>query len=193
MRTRAQCFLVTHTHADHYDEDMVREYLLAHPECIFIGPAEVRGVPARQQRLAAGEGGHIVLSGITVTSVRLDHEGEEYRDVTNFGYAVRCADESLLVLGDAAIADTARGLAALTKDGPVTAAALDFPVFALARGRAALRAARAENLIGIHLPFPSDDKEGYRESAARALSHVNAQTSLPAMLLQDINQCIDLG
>lgn len=193
MHTEAQCLLVTHTHADHYDEGLVRQYLLAHRDCVFVGPAEVAGVPADRQRILHAESGRTAAAGIDILYARLIHEGEEYRGVANYGYAVRSGGESVVVLGDTAIAETARALSRLTEDGPATVAALNFPVFALSRGRAVLKGVKAEALAGIHLPFAADDREGYRKSAHRALSRVRTETGLPAVLLEEDGQSAHFG
>lgn len=185
--------LVTHDHADHYDESLARRFLEAHPETIFAGPIEVPGIdPVWRQIRLDGIGGRANVGPLDLSWVRLVHEGKEYADVANYGCAVRSGEESFLVLGDAAMDAVRDGIELLTEAGPVDAALVNFPVIALGRGRAALEGAAARNIIGFHLPFAADDTERYRQSAQHAVPRAQERSGLPVHLLLEEGQHIQL-
>ncbi len=100
--------LVTHAHGDHFDPDMVRQYLLRHPRTLFASgvqaTAPFKDLPGRTFTFSAtsGKWDRKVLSGIQVEATPLSHgetpAGEA--EIQNLGYLVRVGDVVLFHTGD---------------------------------------------------------------------------------------------
>lgn len=175
--------LVTHTHADHYEEELVRRFLEQWPSAILLGPVHIPGIAGERQYFTQGEEGSAEAGGIAVRWLQIPHEGEEYRDVDNFGYRVSCGRESFVLLGDAAVRHAGPALERLAGPDGTDAALLNFPMLALGSGRRAVREIRARAVLGFHLPFEEDDKENYRKSAVRSIPKAEEACGVPVRLL----------
>lgn len=185
--------LLTHNHADHYNEEHTREFLLAHRCTELIAPLLIPGIPSFRQIRVAGSGGSISLPQAQVDYVRIAHEGEEYSSVLNYGYRVTLGDESFIVLGDAAVADVPRALEELTAAGPVDAIFVNFPMITLGSGREALSECEAKEIFVFHLPFEEDDTENYRSSCEKMLPRARAVLGVPITILEQPAQVEETG
>lgn len=122
--------LVTHDHRDHFDPDLVMEYMRHNRGCLFVGPdaavkrlAERDGYDAVKERVRAttpnlGQGKRVAASGVEVTVMRLQHTVyyepssagtpvNRHKDVENLGFLIRMGDWSLLHTGDSNMEDPA--------------------------------------------------------------------------------------
>ncbi len=100
--------------------------------------------------------------------LRLPHEGAQYANVIHYGLLILSSQGNVLVTGDCAVA--APELMQAVEGIRLDVAVLDFPWLTLNKGRTALESLNAKNILLYHLPFPEDDGNGYRDSAAKAVS-----------------------
>lgn len=183
------CMLVTHAHADHYDRELTQAFLRNHPETSVVGPSDpMAGLPGPLKSPA----GSVMMPGITIAFMRLRHEGEEYRNVKNYGYLVTFeGGYRFLTFGDAEVsADTTR----LMSPGiPVDAAFVNFPFITLRAGRNALKKELdARRLYAIHLPFAEDDADNYRKSVLWSASKAKEIGLPPVTILGERNMVLPL-
>lgn len=154
--------LFTHCHPDHYSHSLAaaasklwpnaRLYL---PEQVFPGQVLISGQSCNLSR------------DVTVSFIKLPHEGAQYAQVLHYGAIIRIRGKNLLVAGDCATASQV--LAKVLAEEKIHLAVLNFPWITLKKGRAFLQ----ENLpnaklLICHLPFAEDDINGYRQAARKA-------------------------
>lgn len=182
------CLLVTHAHADHYNHKLTTALMYNHPEMSLLGPSDpLHALPGPLDSPA----GSVMMPGITITFMQLPHEGEEYKDVKNYGYFVQMEGFEFLVFGDAAVSQNT--MAMLSPGRRVDAAFVNFPFITLRAGRAALKSQiQADHLYAMHLPFEEDDQDNYRKSAAWAASKAEEVGLPPVTLLSERNMYIAL-
>ena len=120
------------------------------------------------QMLVEGEKPEFRLGDVTLRFLRLPHEGTQYANTVHYGLLILSPQGNVLVTGDCAVAapQLQQAVAGITVD----VAILDFPWLTLNKGRTALENLNAKNILLYHLPFSEDDENGYRVSAAKAVS-----------------------
>jgi L-ascorbate metabolism protein UlaG (beta-lactamase superfamily) len=103
--------LVTHSHPDHFNAEMVSLFLRKHPDVQFVADSGTcrklvgDGIAARQcSGINLERGGQQTLRGdrAEVMAISLEHGG--YRDVSNNGYIVRSNGYTIVHVGDAKLA-----------------------------------------------------------------------------------------
>lgn len=161
---------VTHEHPDHYSEALIHKAQTAWPNAVLCLP----------------EVGQVVTCGdLQLTYISLTHEGAEYENLPHFGILITWQGKHILISGDCRIADDAllQAVDGLTID----LAILNFPWLTLKKGRACLeKVLQPKQCVFWHLPFESDDVNGYRRSAEAALQQY------PGQLLYNPLQAIEL-
>ena len=152
----------THCHWDHFSREQTQQALARWPEAkVFLPERHFPG-----QLLPEGQQPEFSLGNVTLRFLRLPHEGARYADTVHYGLLIRSPEGSVLVSGDCAVA--APELARALEGIELEAAILDFPWLTLSRGRAFVERLQAKRILLYHLPFPEDDVNGYRQSAAKA-------------------------
>ena len=174
--------IYTHCHEDHFSAELAEKVLTERPDVIAVIPEH----HLSRQILAEGNRTEFDVGMLRVILIRLPHEGEEYRDIQNYGCLIIPHDEvcsnkgiCILILGDSEL-----GCSELTEHlaregfslcgGPgrkVDAVIADFPWGAVRRGRDPIeKLIRPDHLMLYHLPFEEDDERGYRSMIRRVIS-----------------------
>ncbi len=154
----------THDHPDHFSREMTIKAMERWPSAKAFLPQQ----RFAQQILVEGECPEYVLDDVTLRFLRLPHEGAQYAGVTHYGLLILSSQGNVLVTGDCAVA--APELMQAVEGIRLDVAILDFPWLTLGKGRAALEALAPRQILLYHLPFSEDDENGYRASAAKAVS-----------------------
>jgi len=148
----------THIHPDHYSRELTAEAFARWPEAALLLPGDpVTGV---QYEASFGN--------VTLRFLRLPHEGAQYAHTLHYGVLILSPEGNILISGDCAVA--APELQQAVGEVSLDVAILDFPWLTLGKGRTALEGLNAKNILLYHLPFSEDDLNGYRASAAKAVS-----------------------
>lgn len=101
--------LVTHSHPDHFDGKMIKEFLSKNTKTKFISTSEACSMLADlgfesprliSQSLEFGETKEIKDGQISVTAFRLDHGS---REIDNLAYIIKINDYTIMHVGDAFI------------------------------------------------------------------------------------------
>ena len=152
----------THCHWDHFSREQTKLALARWPEAqVFLPERHFPG-----QFLPEGQQPEFSLGDVTLRFLRLPHEGIQYADTVHYGLLILSSEGNVLVSGDCRVA--APELLQALDGVELEAAILDFPWLTLNRGRAFVERLQAKQILLYHLPFPEDDVNGYRQSAAKA-------------------------
>lgn len=113
--------------------------------------------------------------------MRLTHEGEQYREVPHYGCILEYDGFRVLIAGDCAVADPQ--LRDFIGGRPIDLALLNFPWVTLRKGRHFIeQAIRPEHLVVYHLPFPHDDRWGYRDAAVKGAGQLQGVPDVRLLL-----------
>lgn len=167
--SRPDLIFFTHCHLDHYSRSLTELALQQNPQALAALPE-----PAfERQLLLAGERCRLSLGPVSAEFKRLPHEGREYAHVPHYGCLLECGGFRVLIPGDCALA--APALQEFIGGSGIHLALVDFPWITLQRGRRFLeQVVHPEHLLVYHLPFPWDDRWGYRRAAEKASSLLSA-------------------
>ncbi|MEG1473384.1 MAG: MBL fold metallo-hydrolase [Christensenella sp.] len=167
----------THDHPDHYSSEWTREFLKNHPRTKMLSPIDDFS-GERFTVLSAAEETH-EYDGIKVKCVRLTHEGEQFREVVNYGFRFETDGFSFTVLGDS---------------GPVNIpgvfanadlALYNFPFITLTRGKKMVKELNPKRIAAYHLPFLQKDKKNYIRATLRA---AECEPRVGTMVLREKDQ-----
>ena len=153
----------THCHPDHYSYSLTARALKQNPQALLALPE-----PAfEQQVLLTGERCRLSVGPISAEFARLPHEGKEYIHVPHYGCILENSGFRVLIPGDCALA--APQLGDFIGGRNIDLALVDFPWVTLQKGRRFLeQIIQPEHLLVYHLPFPQDDRWGYRRATEKA-------------------------
>ena len=171
----------THRHPDHYSRDLTLQAAQRWPSAKMIAP----DVKETGWMSVTGERWEYRLDGLTVTYVRLPHEGAEFADTVHYGILLTCEGKTVLIPGDCKLCDPA--LAAAVAGKKLFAVLLDFPWITLPKPRAFVEnVLTPEYTIVYHLPFEADDVNGYRAAAQKAAQRMENRVQLLSEPFQKI-------
>lgn len=163
----------THCHPDHYSEELTKAAGRIWPKARVILPGVDVGDADKQT---------FSFEDVTITFLRLPHEGAQYADTLHFGIFIEGKGRNVLLTGDCAV-----GCDAL-REMNVDICVVDFPWISLPKGRRELeQGIRPRTIVACHIPFAQDDNNGYREVAAKAAQQINH-----VYLLQEPLQSIEM-
>ena len=158
----------THCHPDHYSRSLTEAACRIWPKAVLLLPSETMAP--------------FVLGDLSITFLPLPHEGAQYADTLHYGIRIRCAAEDILLTGDCAV-----GCEVMNGMAPQVCV-VDFPWITLPKGRRVLvEKISPEKIVACHIPFPEDDINHYRVSAANA-----ARQMENVILLQEPLQTIEI-
>lgn len=151
----------THDHPDHYNREWTQEFLRNHPDTHMVSPI---GDFSRENIivLKAQEETH-EIRGIKLECVRLTHEGEQFRDVVNYGYKFTVDGFTATVLGDSGSENIPQVF------GGADLALYNFPFFTVLRGKKMIEKLRPKRMIAYHLPYEEKDTNGYIRATLRSI------------------------
>ena len=163
----------THRHPDHYSRELTLEAAKRWPQAIVIAP----DVREPGWGSVAGERWEYRLDDLTITYVRLPHEGAEFSDTIHYGILLTWEGKTVLIPGDCKLCDPA--LLEAVKDENICAVLLDFPWITLPKPRQfVLEHFSAALLLVYHLPFEQDDVNHYRAAAMKTASRMEDRVTL---------------
>ncbi len=181
------CLAITHEHLDHYEPDLIADFIKNHPETAVILPVETD----LDNVYTLNEDAHEFNIGeIHIECKKITHEGEEYADDINYGFLIEIQGENLLFLGDSAV------LAPQTKEWlqskQIDTAFLNFPYVTLVGGKNTVKnSIRPKKIVVFHLPFLEDDTENYRK-VTQYIVKKDKETMPPCHILFEENQEISI-
>lgn len=159
------CF--THCHDDHYSRQLCDKAAALYPNAIVIVPED----HSDGRILLHGKEMMIKVKNRLLTFRRLVHEGEQFKDVPNYGLMVEDDGERILVIGDCALKGS--GLEEWVADSDIDTVFAPFPWITLKQGREFIeKVLKPSCLIIYHLPLPEDDVYGYVKAAEKAAMHL---------------------
>lgn len=167
----------SHCHPDHFSRTLLSAAQELCPKAkLFLPEARLpRQVLLAQEEMA------VDLGALHLRFRRLPHEVTQYPNIPHYGCLLRYGDYRVLLTGDCAVASPA--LAELIGGEPVDLALLNFPWLALPRGREAIASwIRPRHLLIGHLPFPEDDRWGYRRATQRAVEKLPSVPDIRLLL-----------
>jgi len=187
--------IVTHNHVDHFSPQLMLPVLERHRDTDFISDessaaallkvaadttrlfdksrmivmpwqlpnAEDRAFGAYDPFLPAC----VVAGPFTIQPIPFEHEGKRFEEIANVGLLITVGGLRILYPGDARMAPD--NYAILTRHLPsIDVAVLMFPYIATSRGQNLVRdIIRPRNLIAVHFPDPSRDREMLTKHAQR--------------------------
>ena len=155
----------THCHPDHFSRDLAEAAVNIWPKAKLYLPEKIFD----EQILVCGQECK-VSNDLTLSFVKLPHEGEQYADISHYGVILRLKGKNILVAGDCITASPV--LAQALAGESIHLAVLNFPWITLKKGREFIAEHLPEaKLLVCHLPFEGDDVNGYRQAAKKALLH----------------------
>lgn len=158
----------THTHPDHYSWKLCEKAREMYPGAKLALPEQKHD----GQILLSGRESILTVKNRLLTFRRIVHEGEEFREVPHYCMMAEDDGESILVLGDSAIAGA--DLKEWTEGRIIDTVIAPFPWITLNRGRNFLQEVlKPSHLLIYHLPLPEDDKYGYIKAARKAALKMN--------------------
>ena len=121
------CF--THCHPDHFSKALCQRTLERFPRAEAVLPEPFA---EGQIRLSGGEQ-LLTVKGRILSFHRLTHEGPQFREVPHYGMLIEDEGETILILGDCAIADP--GLREWVAGREIDTLIAPFPWITLPKGR----------------------------------------------------------
>lgn len=163
----------THCHVDHYSKTLANLAMKRWGRAkAYLPEQELEG-----QILLTGDEMRFVDGDLTLRFLLLPHAGAQYAGVKLYGLVISLPGCNILLPGDCEVASPQ--LAKAIGDTKIDLAIVDFPWITLRGGRAFLEQyVRPDHLIGYHLPFAEDDKNGFRISAAKAVQSMAGDVRL---------------
>lgn len=156
--------ITTHCHPDHYSQALLQQAQRRWPKARVLLPEK----HLEGQELICGDEMTIQIRSATIKFFRLPHESKEYVSVPHYGLIAENRGDSLLTVGDCAVASTA--LLPYVAGRHLRLALLNFPWLTLRRGRRFTEQyIDAEHILYNHLPFLEDDRNGYRAAAEQEI------------------------
>lgn len=170
MKRREQFFgqandlLFTHTHEDHYDEELVNLFLEQNPDSLIYGPGLDRGEV--KSLLLIKDICRIKMRDYIIYAFPTEHDGKAYAGVPHYSYLIRSGVQSLWVSGDAVLTpDLADKVREVCPDEQILAAFVMVYQLGSRTGREFLRKLSPENIYLYHLPYKEDDTFHYYRMA----------------------------
>ena len=167
----------THCHPDHYSRALTEQVVARNPNVALVLPEQ----EFDRQGLLSGPSGHLMLEGLHMDFMRLIHEGEQYKEVPHYGCILEYGGFRVLITGDCAVADPQ--VSAFLNGRHIDLALVNFPWVTLRKGRHFIeQVIRPDHLMVYHLPFPHDDRWGYRDAAVKGAAQVQGVPDVRLLL-----------
>lgn len=151
----------THDHPDHYSEQWTQEFLKHHPKTSMISP--IRGLQGKDIMVLEQEAEGDTINEIKIDCRKLLHEGEQFSDVSNYGFRFEIDGFVITVLGDSGL----ENIPSLFANADL--ACYNFPFVTVRKGKATLEKLAPKRIVAYHLPFEEKDKNGYIRATLRSV------------------------
>lgn len=164
----------THCHDDHFSAELTDQARKLWPSATLVLPEQ----QFTGQYLLCGREVKFTADGITLTFIRLTHEGEEYANVPHYGLLLETDSARILIAADCKVANPQ--LTPFLEHKRIDLAILEFPWLTLYAGKRYVdEIIRPRHLLINHIPFVQDDISGYRDAAIHtARQYSGADTRL---------------
>ena len=167
----------THCHPDHYSRALTEQVVARNPNVALVLPEQ----EFDRQLVLSGPSGHLTLEGLHMDFMRLILEGEQYKEVPHYGCILEYGGFRVLITGDCAVADPQ--VSAFLNGRHIDLALVNFPWVTLRKGRHFIeQVIRPDHLMVYHLPFPHDDRWGYRDAAVKGAAQVQGVPDVRLLL-----------
>ena len=160
----ADAMIFTHKHADHYSHYLISQTKKLTPGIKLISPVdEFEG-----QTVLVSDRQHIDFGKFSADFVKLQHDGEQYADVPNYGYLLDIGGFTVFNCGDAMLCE--KHLPDFLEGRKVDLALMNFPWLTLRKGRKFIEQfIKPRHLMFFHIPFEEDNISGFREACFKSL------------------------
>jgi len=170
--------IFTHKHADHYDADLVSEFLSKRPGIPLLTPGFYINCQPKY--------GHDIIDRcfqigpIDVIAVSTSHDGVIYSDVNHESYLIGVGEDYILVAGDAAL-DQEECVRIMDVKKPACGF---FNVYQLARPtvQQMIRTVHMKNVYLYHLGYEEDDEFQYHKLAKRVINRFPDDLPTPELI-----------
>lgn len=175
----------THCHEDHFSRELAEEAMQIWPHAELVLPEYcIDGQILLKQGVEK-----LRIGGLSISMLRIRHEGAQNEDVPNYACVISRADGNynILVLGDAELGNEML-LHRLEEAGicyreDIDIAVVDFPWICVSKGRRIIDdILKPEHLVAYHIPFEEDDIYRYRSITRRAAVKVK---NIPDIRIMD--------
>lgn len=174
----ANAMIFTHKHPDHYSRHLIAAAKALTPGAVIISPAP----DFDDQILLSKERQRVELKGADIDFIKLEHEGAQYANVSNYGFLLRVNGFTVLSTGDSHTAEPK--LAEWLCCEKIDLALLNFPWLTLRRGRDFIEnVIKPGHVVFHHIPFEKDDLCGIRKACKKSLPLLGG--SIDARLLTE--------
>jgi L-ascorbate metabolism protein UlaG (beta-lactamase superfamily) len=156
--------LFTHTHGDHYDPQLVREFLEINPDSSIYAP----GLDSsNMQPVVLEEGiGRLQIREYTIYVVTTEHDGKQYAGYPHVSYLICWEGQSLWISGDALLVpELAERIRQVSGQTRVDAAFVMIYQAGSKEGRTFLEQLSPERIYLYHLPYAEEDPYHYHRTA----------------------------
>lgn len=171
----------THDHPDHYSREWTQEFLRNHPDTHMVSP--ISDFSGSNVTILEKPEEPLEIKGIGLACVRLIHEGEQFRDVANYGYKFHMDGFTVTVLGDSGPENIPQVFA------DADLALYNFPFFTILRGKKMIGELRPKRMIAYHLPYEEKDANGYIRATLRSIER-NGYENASALWKRDQKETI---
>lgn len=176
--------LFTHTHEDHYDEGLVKEFLELNPGSLVYGP----GLDKSNIRPAFLEQGigRFSFRDYTISAYTTRHDGKAFAGCPHDSYLLEAGGELLWIGGDAALdASLAEKVKRSCKGRKLTHAFAMVYQIESRQGIEFLKELSPKKICLYHLPYREDDRFHYYRMAEQALKKCRQKGVFVTLLKQD--------
>ncbi len=188
MRKREQFFgqvndlLYTHTHEDHYDEELVDEFLSLNPESLIYGPEPERNTILPD---VSDQGkSRLQIRDYTVYAFATEHAGETARICRHVSYLILSGEQAVWVSGDASLEPSlAEQAGRICGETRINAAFVMVYQLGSRKGTDFLKKLDPERIYLYHLPYREDDSFHYYRMAEQTVEKCRRQ-GIPVRILE---------
>lgn len=173
--------LFTHYHWDHFDGDLAIQALKNNPHLKLFSTEQTIDIIRSQARydmsienqlinesINLNETKDFTINNISFSAVSLIHDGDQFKDVTNYAYTVKFHDEAIYHCGDAKPSEYNYEQTNL-KSQKISIALLDFPYLSLFTGRKVInKYIDPKKIYIMHLPDENKDKYNWLKTVYKS-------------------------
>lgn len=174
--------LFTHAHEDHYDEELVHQFLSLNPDSFIYGPELDRSNV--QPILLEQSVSRLQFRDYTIYAFVTKHDGKIYENCPHCSYLIQAYEQLLWVSGDAVLdVSLAEKVKESCKERRIDAAFVMVYQIESRLGMGFLKELCPEHMYLYHLPYKEDDRFHYYRMAAHVLGR-RRRAGIPVALLK---------
>lgn len=176
--------LFTHMHEDHFDQELVDEFINRYPERIVYAPGLDR---SKIQPVVLEQGiARMQIEEYEIYAFTTVHDGKQYEQKPHCSYLIQWKNRWVWISGDAVLvpelADRIRTYTG--QDGIWKAFVMVYQISSRS-GKEFLKSLAPEQICLYHLPYPEDDKYHFRNLAEQKCRQCEAEGLPVEMVASD--------